>query len=144
MAPAQQGFAPGHFAAAKIDHWLIMNFEAAIDERLPQVLVHRKPRSSAGVHRRLEEAVDSAAVGLGAIHREIRILDQLIQIGTVARRQRNANTGVRGQLMAEAMIGLPDRLMDPRYESNDVIGALDIGLDDRELIAAKPCNKVGL
>jgi hypothetical protein len=29
VAPAQQGFTAGHFATAKIDHGLIVDFEAA-------------------------------------------------------------------------------------------------------------------
>ena len=45
-------------------------------------------------HGRLEEAVGSAPVGLGAVHRQIGILDELIQIGPVARGQCNAYAGI--------------------------------------------------
>ena len=66
-------------------------------------------RLGAGIHGRLEEAMGAAALGLGGVHREIGVLDQLIQIGAVLRRQRDADAGVGREMMAEALIGLPDR-----------------------------------
>ena len=85
----------------------------------------------------------AAAFGLGAIHREIGVLDQLVEIGAVLRRQRDADAGVGREMMAEALIGLPDRLVDPRHEIHDVGAAADAGLDHGEFVAAEPRDQVG-
>ena len=124
MAPAQQRFAAGHLVAAQIDQRLVVDFEAAVGHRLAQILLHGQPGLGAGVHRRLEEAVGAAAAGLGAVHRQIGVLDQLVEIGAVLRRQRDADPGVGRQLMAEALVGLADRVVDPRDEFHDLVGAL--------------------
>ena len=50
---------------------------------------------SARVHAGLEEAVGAAAVGLGAIEREVGVLQQLVGIAAVLRRQRDADAGRR-------------------------------------------------
>src|SRR5450756_2538753 len=46
-------------------------------------------------------------------------------------------------MVAEAFIGLPDRLLDPRHELHDFTGVADIGLDHRELVAAEPGDVIG-
>ena len=127
----------------EIDQRLVVDFEAAIDQRLAQILLHGEPRLGAGVHRRLEEAMGAASVGLGAIHRQIGVLDQLVELGAVLRRQRDADAGVGREMMAEALIGLPDRLVDPRHEFHDVGAVADAGLDHRKFVAAEPRDQVG-
>ena len=104
----------------EIDQRLIVDFEAAIGHRLAQILLHGEPRPGAGVHVRLEEAMDAAPLGLGGVHREVGVLDQLVEFGAVLRRERNADTGVGRQMMSEALIGLADRLVDARDEFVDV------------------------
>ena len=108
--------------AAEIDQRLVMDLEAAVGQRLAQILLHGEARLGARVHGRLEEAVGAASVGLGAIHRKVGILDELVEIGAVLRRQRNADRGIGRQLMAEALIGLPDRFVDLRDKASDVGG----------------------
>jgi len=54
-------------------------------------------------------------------HRQIRVLDQLIEIGAVLRRQRDADAGIGRQLMTEALVGLADRIVDPCHEFDDVV-----------------------
>ena len=78
----------------------------------------------------------SAPVGLGAVHRQIGILDELLQIGAVARSQRDADAGIGRELMAEALIGLSDRLVNSRNEFDDIGDAAGICLNDREFVAA--------
>jgi hypothetical protein len=143
MAPAQQGFAAGDLVVAKIDHRLVVDFEPAIRERLTQILLHRKPGFRAGTHGRFEEAKGSAPVGLGAIHRQIGILDELIQIGAVLRSQCNADAGVGRELVPEALIRLPDRLMNSGHEFDDLGGVLDSGLNDRKLVTTQPRDEIG-
>ncbi len=68
----------------------------------------------ARAHAGLEEAVGPAPVGLGFVHRQIGVLEQLIEIGAMLRRKRDADAGVGGQEMAEAFVRLADRMVDPR------------------------------
>ena len=46
--------------------------------------------------------------------------------------------------MTEALIGLADRIMNSRYEFRHLSGASDRRLDHRKLVAAEPCDQVGL
>ena len=82
---------PVDLVAAKIDQRLVVDLEAAVDQRLPQILLHGEPRLGAGIHGRLEEAMGAAAAGLGGIHRKIGVLDELVELGAVLRRQRDAD-----------------------------------------------------
>ena len=126
----------------EIEQRLVVDFEAAIGQRLPQILLHGEPRLGAGIHGRLEEAMGAASLGLGGVHREVGVLDQLVEIGAVLRRQRDADAGVGRELMTEALIGLADRLVDARHEFLDVGAAADRGLDHREFVAAEPGDQI--
>ena len=86
----------------------------------------------------------SASPGLGAIHREVGVLDQLIQIGAVLRRQCNADAGVGRELVTEALIGLPDQFVNAGDEFHDIADVPDAGLDHRKLVAAEPRDQIGL
>jgi len=144
MAPAQQGFAAGHLVVTKIDQRLVMDFEAAVRERLAQILLHGKPRLRACIHGRLEEAMGSAPIGLGGIHRQIGILDELIQIGAVLRSQRNAYAGIGRELVTEALIGLPNRVMNSRHKFHDIGDISNSGLNHRKLVATQTCDEISV
>lgn len=94
MTPAQQRLAAGYLVTAKIDNGLVVNLEAAIEERLAQIPMHGLPRLCACVHRRLEEAVGPPPAGLGAVHGQIGILDEFVQISAVAWSERDADAGI--------------------------------------------------
>jgi hypothetical protein len=142
MAPAQQRLAARDRVAVKIEQRLIVELEAAIGHGLTQVLLHCQPRLGAGVHFWFEEAMGAAPFGLGGIHCEIGVLDQLIEVGTVLRCQRNADAGVGGEMMAEAVAGLPDGVMDSRDEFHHIGGAADRGPDHGEFVAAEPRDQI--
>ena len=94
MAPAQQRLAAGDLVARQIDQRLVVDLEAAVDQRLAQVALHGEPGLGAGIHVGLEEAIGPPPAGLGAVHRQIGVLDQLVEVGAVLRRQRDADAGV--------------------------------------------------
>ena len=141
MAPAQQRFAAGHPVAGKIDQRLVVDLEVAVHQRLTQVLLQGEASLRAGIHGRLEEAIGPAAVGLGAIHRQVRILDQLIEISAVLRGQCNADAGIARELVTEALIGLPDRVMNAGHELHDVADVPDRGLDHGKFVTAEPRDR---
>ena len=143
MAPAQQRLAARHLAAREIQQRLVVEFEAAIGQCLAKILLHGEPRLGAGVHGRFEEPMGPAATGLGGVHREVGVLDQLIEFGAVLRRQRDADAGIGREMMAETVVRLPDRLVNPRDEFHDVGAVADTGPDHRKFIASQPGDQVG-
>ena len=60
----------------------------------------------------------------------------------MARRDRNADAGVAGELMAMAVERRPQRLIDPRHQRVNILGALDAVLQDGELIPAEARDEV--
>ena len=58
------------------------------------------------------------------------------------RRQRNADAGVGGDLVAETFIGRADRLENPGDEVGDFGCVLDRGLNDGEFVAAEPRDEI--
>ena len=75
---------PLTFVVCEIDQRLVVKLEAAVGERLAQVQLEAAPSLGARIHARLEEAVGPPPVGLGAIHREVGVLQQLVEVGAVA------------------------------------------------------------
>ena len=92
----------------------------------------------------LEEPVGAAAVGLGAVHRKVGAFQQLVEIGTVMRRQSDADTGVAGDMVPEALIRLADRIVDPLDQLHGVARSGNAGLDDGEFVAAEPGHEIGV
>ncbi len=102
MTPAQQRLAGRDLAVLEIDHRLIVDFQAAIGDRLTQFEFQDSPRLGARVHAGLEEAVGPPSVTLGAVQREVRVLQQLVEVQPVARGERDADTGIRGDQVTRA------------------------------------------
>src|SRR5206468_10801048 len=140
--PAQQRLAARYLAAREIEQWLIVDFEGAVAQRLPQILLHGEPRLGAGIHGGLEEAMDAASLGLGGVHREVGVLDQLVEFGAVLRRERDADAGVGREMMSEALIGSAYRLVNAGHEFLYIGAAADGGLDHRKFVAAKPGDEI--
>ncbi len=144
MAPTQQSLAAGHTVVAEVDQRLVVELEAVVRHRLPQILLQRQPRLGVGIHGCLEKTMGAASPCLGRVHRKIGILDQLLEIGAVLRCQRDADAGVARELMAETSMWLPNRRIDLPDEGLDLGLALDRRLDDGEFVAAEPCNEISL
>jgi hypothetical protein len=120
MVPAQQRFAAGDPVVAEIDQGLIEKLEPSLRDRLTQIQLQCAARLDPRVHLRLKEAIGPASFGFGAIHRQIGILQQLIEIGAVLRSQRNADAGVGGELVTQTLVRFPDRLVNLRHQVGDI------------------------
>ena len=66
--------------SSRLTHRLIVGLEAAVADRLTQFELQAAPRLGARVHAGLEEAVGPASVALGAVQREVGVLQQLVEI----------------------------------------------------------------
>ena len=126
-----------------LTHRLIVGLEAAVADRLTQIELQASPRPGALVHAGLEEAVGPPSVALGAVEREVRILQQLVEVHPVTRGQRDADAGIGGDQMPHTVKRLPDRRMDFINELSGFRAVLDRGLNDGELVAAEPGRHIG-
>src|SRR5262245_33467598 len=107
MPPTQQRLAGRDFAVLEIEDRLVMGLEAAVADRLTQFEFETSPRLGALIHAGFEEAIGPSAVAFRAVEREVGVLQQLIEIEPVARRNRDADRGVGGDQMPDAFNGLP-------------------------------------
>ena len=143
MMPADEGLAAGDLAAFDVDDRLIVELELVVHDRLAQIQLEGAARLHAGVHLELEEAVDAAAVGLGAVERQIGVLHQGVRLVAVARGHGDADAGPHDDLMAVEIVGSADHLDESRREGGNVgrmIGRQH--LHDGKLVAAQPGHDV--
>src|SRR5260370_448532 len=142
MAPAQQGFAAGDLVIPETDAGLVIDLQRTVCYRLAQIDFQFAACLYLRVHVRLEETIGSPPRRFGGIHRQIRILQNLIEIDTLLGSQRNANAGVGGYLMTETFEGLPDRIENPVHEIDDFGGGFDRALNDGEFVATQSGDEV--
>ena len=112
MVPAHQRFERDDAVAGDVADRLIVDFEFVALQRRAQIQFQYAPRLGAGVHSGLEEAVGAAAVGLGAIKREVGFLQELIRILAVLGRQRDADADADDELVTADIVGRGDLLDD--------------------------------
>jgi len=92
---------------------------------------------------RLKEGISTATGGFRPIEGEIGILQKLIGVATLARRQDDADTCPRAHFTPKDMMGLAN---DAQYALGQLRGLRFSGdprLDDGELVAAEPCDDIG-
>ena len=128
--------------AAQIDQRLIVQFEGALRQRRAQIRLQFAAKIGLLLHRGIEEAIGPAAGRLRRIHREIGVLQEIEQIGAVARRDRDADAGIAGKLVAVAVERGAQRLIDPRDQRVNVLGALDAVLKDGEFVPAEAGDEI--
>src|SRR5690606_27904094 len=126
----------------EIDDGLIVEFELAVDHGVAQVEFELTPLLHARVHFGLEEAIEAAALGLGAIEGEIGVLHERVGIGTVRRGKRNADAGADDDLVARKLIGRRERLDEARRERSHIGGILRQYQNNRKLVAAKARHEI--
>ena len=103
VAPSQQRLAGGDLAVLEIEHRLIIGLEAAIRYRLTQFEFQDSPRLGAGIHAGLEEAIGPPSVAFGAVQREVRVPQQLVEIEPIAGGERDADAGICRDQVARAL-----------------------------------------
>ena len=88
-----QRFEAEDLAAREIGERLVVDFELAMGERDAQVRLEQAALAQRLVHRRLVEADQAAPLALGAIEREVRILDQVGGPAGIGREEGDADAG---------------------------------------------------
>ncbi len=137
MPPAHQGLEADDLAADPGLRLVVQCQLAAFDRRL-QVVLQRAALAQPLVHRRLEEAVDAAAFGLGAIERGVGVGDQRCGVLAIGREDRDADADCAAKLVAVDVEFLGDGRDDLPGHRLRCRRLFAVGRDDGELIAAEP------
>ena len=143
LVPAKQRLAGDDLVSLEIDDRLIVQFELSLGERRAQIELEIPPRRHPLMHGGFEKPVRAATAGLGAVERQIGVLEQLVGVGAVVGRNCNADTGIDHDLAVIEVIRQRNRVAEPSGKSFRVRGFGDLGLDDRKLVAAEPRHQVG-
>ena len=134
---------PRERVALQVHERLVVQLEFLLDERTAQTDLEAAARLHGRVHRRLEEAEGLAPVALGAVEREVGVLEQAVGIVAVVGRQRDADARGDIDLLAGHVIGTTDRLDDGACQPRRAGRLIAIDLDDRELVLAEPGQGIG-
>jgi hypothetical protein len=100
VVPAHQRLEAGDPASLQVDDRLIIELKITPRDRLAQVEFQASAQFGLQSHLRLEETVDAASVLLGAIHREVGLLQQRRRVAVSAVEDRNADAGAYIDLVA--------------------------------------------
>ena len=142
MIPAQQRLEGDDAIAGDVADRLVVGLEFVALQRRAQIHLQQPPRLRARIHAGLEEAIGAAAVRLGAVQREVGVLQQLVRIVAVLRRQRDADRDADHDLMVVDLVRRRDHLDEAAGKGSrrGFLGAPD--LDHGELVAAEPRHGV--
>jgi len=132
-----------HLPVSHRDDGLEVELELLFGERGAQIAFHLATGPNLVVHRRLEEVI-AAAIRLGMVEGHVGHSDQLVEIEAVFRGQGNADAGSDFNAGAVDSIGLPDRFYQQFGETLGPARDIRDALDDSELVASQPRNRVAL
>ena len=122
-----------------------MQLELVAPDRAAQVGFERMARARLRLHLDVEQAAAIAPFRLGAVEREIGILQQLVRVVAVLRGERHADAGADGELVARKLVGLAHGGEQAIREGQRRFALVVAGaLQDRELVAAEPRHQIGL
>ena len=91
--PSQEGFTAGNLIALQVDDRLVKELELSIDECTAEVSLQVAPSLHPPIHFGFEEAISAAAIALGTVKRQIRILQELVGVCAIVRGNANACRG---------------------------------------------------
>src|SRR5450631_3160776 len=109
MVPAQQCFAAANLVALRIDQRLVEQLELAVHKRLAQISFHIGAHFYARIQLSREKAKCAAFYCFGSVQSHVRILDQLVCLSTVIRRNSYANACANDDFVATNFVGCRNR-----------------------------------
>ena len=138
MVPADQRLDTGEAPGRELELRLVVQHELAPLQRLAQLALEPPARLRLLVHRRLEQAKAVAALRLGAVEGEVGVLEQRVRVLPVLREQGDADAGGDMHLVAVELERGGERAQDLGRQGRGVGGLRELGLHQRELVAAEP------
>ena len=145
VPPADQRLGAARLARRHVDHRLIVDLELLARQRVAQLVLQAVARVDLRGHLRIEEVEAVAAGRFGAIEREVGLLQQLVRVDAVLRRERDADAGADAHLAAVELERLGDQLDDPHGQHDGGLALIRLAaLQDGEFVAAEARQHVGL
>jgi hypothetical protein len=144
VVPARERLDAYRLLAPEVDLELIVDLELAAGEGRAEVALERAAVLQAAVHFRFEEAEGVASFVLGAIERDVGVLEKAGGLLGVAWGKRHANARCDDNLVAIEVEGLDQRREQPATKGLGLLGPLDPHLNESKLIAADARDRVGL
>jgi hypothetical protein len=144
MVPARERLDAYRLLGPQIDLELIVDLELAAGEGGAQVVLERAAVLQAAVHLRLEEAEGVAPLVLGAIERNVGVLEKASGLLSIARGERHADAGRGDDLVAIEVERLDQRREQAATKRLRLIRLLDPHLNERKLVAADARERVDL
>ena len=123
--PPQQGFHADYGITGDVDFRLIEDLQLIAFQRLAQVGFQRQLLARAGIQLRCVIHNLVASQFLGAVHADIRVLDQCLGVGSVERVDADADAGGDMQLMPVAGCWFGQRFDDLVADAARIRGACD-------------------
>ena len=142
VVPAEQRLEPGHLSFREVHEGLVAELELAFGERVAEVGLESPARLSFRVHPGCEEAESAAPFGFGAVQRQIGAFQKRIHVQPVGWRQRDADAHADIERVAVDGERLRHRFDQPLGEHPGSVRLLGADLDDGELVAAEPPDRV--
>src|SRR5450759_3318310 len=141
MVPAQQCFAATDLVALRIDQRLVEQLELAVHKRFAQISLHIGPRFDACIHLRRKKAVCAAFYCFGSVQSHVSVLDQLVCLSTVIRRNSYANACANDDFVATNFVGCRNRRKNVVCENCCISWLFYSGLNYCKFVAAKTDNR---
>src|SRR5437763_1721717 len=94
-----------------------------------------------GINFRLVQAIGAAPAALGSVESQIGILQQLVAVDRIVRRDRDSDAGVGHEFTAVNLVGHIDGFANSSRESHGVGNGLDRPLNDGKFVAAQSADR---
>src|ERR1035438_4998858 len=141
MVPAQRCFAAADLVALRIDQRLVKQFELAVHKRLAQISFHISAHFYARIHLSREKAICATFYCFSSVQSHVRILDQLVCLSTVIRRNSYANACTHDDFMVTNYVGCRNRGKNAVCENCCISWLFYSGLNYSKFVTAKPDNR---
>ena len=122
VAPAHQRLGGDADAADQVDDGLVDDKQLAFEQCPAQPVLHAAPPFGALLHRGLEDTEACAAVALGFAHRDARVLQQRIGVGTRRCVHHDAHAGADMHQLSADAVRLAQRVQQALRDGLRVVG----------------------
>ena len=145
MLPTQQGFKSANSIGREVENGLIKKAKLILGERLSQVRLQQTAGLQLRIHLCLEESPDPALIRLGAVKRQISILEQFLARCAICRGHGDTYTYTNREACAVDLVwGADDFDAMRRARSVVSIGLFKVPLHNGEFVSAESSDGVYL
>jgi hypothetical protein len=144
MLPAHQRLEGVDHAGLQVHPRLVEQAQLLPLDRAPQALLHRQALVGELVHLGGEELEGVAPLGLGAVHRRVRVLEQRLHVRAVLRMRLMPGAAGDVQLAAAHLHRLAHLADDAAHGAEDHVLARLVVQDQHELVAAQARHRVAV